>query len=90
MQDLSRAAAETMAILSEMKADLPDSALGTPSWSRLGRLEDLLMRVLAQSDLALSELGSHRRTSWELQAAIPWCFFRAGNDHHWIFATELG
>ncbi|MBL6739887.1 MAG: hypothetical protein ISP81_07115 [Synechococcus sp. BS301-5m-G54] len=52
-----------MAILSEMKADLPDSALGTPSWSRLGRLEDLLMRVLAQSDLALSELGSHRRTS---------------------------
>ena len=63
MQDLSRAAAETMAILSEMKVDLPDSALGTPSWSRLGRLGDLLMRVLAQSDLALSDLGSHRRTS---------------------------
>ena len=51
-----------MAILSEMKADLPDSALGTPSWSRLGKLEDLLMRVLAQSDLAWSEVGSHRRS----------------------------
>ena len=63
MQDLSRTASETMAILSEMKADLPDSALGTPTWSRLGKLEDLLMRVLAQSDLALSELGSHRRPS---------------------------
>jgi len=63
MQDLSRTAAETIAILSEMKADLPDSALGTPTWSRLAKLEDLLMRVLAQSDLALSELGRHRRPS---------------------------
>jgi len=62
MQDLSKTAAETMAILSEMKADLPDSALGTPSWSRLGKLEDLLMRVLAQSDLAWSDLGRHRRS----------------------------
>ena len=42
-----------MAILSgDEKADLPDSALGTPSWSRLGKLEDLLMRLLAQSDSA--------------------------------------
>ena len=63
MQDFSRTAAETMAILSEMKADLPDSALGTPSWSRLGKLEDLLMRLLAQSDSAWSEDGSHRHSN---------------------------
>jgi len=34
-----------------MKADVPDSALGTPRWSRLNRLEDMLLRVVAQADL---------------------------------------
>ena len=51
MENLARTAAETMSILAEMKADVPDSALGTPRWSRLNRLEDMLLRVVAQADL---------------------------------------
>ena len=51
MENLARTAAETMTILAEMKADVPDSALGTPRWSRLNRLEDMLLRVVAQADL---------------------------------------
>lgn len=51
MDNLVRTAAETMTILAEMKADIPDSALGTPRWSRLNRLEDLMLRVVAQADL---------------------------------------
>ena len=63
MQDLSRTAAETMAILADMKADLPESALGTPRWSRLSRLEDLLMRVVAHADVVLSDQRSAQESS---------------------------
>ena len=47
MKELAKMAAETMAILSDMKADLPESAMGTSSWSRLNKLEDILLRLVA-------------------------------------------
>lgn len=50
MDQLLRTAAETRGIIEEMRSDLPDSALGTPDWTRLNRLEDTLMRLLAQAE----------------------------------------
>ena len=51
MDQLLRTAAETRGIIAEMRSDLPDSALlGTPDWARLNRLEDTLMRLLAQAE----------------------------------------
>ena len=47
MKDLAKMAAETMAILLDMKADLPESAMGTSSWSRLNKLEDILLHLVA-------------------------------------------
>ncbi|MEC8688128.1 MAG: hypothetical protein VXX57_01430 [Cyanobacteriota bacterium] len=52
-----------MALLADMKADLPESALGTPRWSRLSRLEDLLMRVVAHADVVLSDQRSAQESS---------------------------
>lgn len=49
MDEMVRIASETMSIIAEMRADLPHSALGTPSWSRLNRLEDTVLRVVAQA-----------------------------------------
>ena len=51
MKELAKMAAETMAILSDMKADLPESAMGTSSWSRLNKLEDILMRLVATATI---------------------------------------
>ena len=51
MKELAKMAAETMSILSDMKADLPESAMGTSSWSRLNKLEDILMRLVATATI---------------------------------------
>ncbi len=51
MKELAKMAAETMTILSDMKADLPESAMGTSSWSRLNKLEDILMRLVATATI---------------------------------------
>ena len=51
MKELAKMAAETMAILSDMKADLPESAMGTSSWSRLNKLEDILLRLVATATI---------------------------------------
>jgi hypothetical protein len=48
-RSLDQVAAETMTILQEMRSELPVTALGTPSWSRLNRLEDSLLRVIGEA-----------------------------------------
>ena len=48
-RSLEQVAAETMIILKEMRSELPATALGTPHWTRLNRLEDSLLRVIGEA-----------------------------------------
>ena len=48
-RSLEQVAAETMIILEEMRSELPATALGTPYWTRLNRLEDSLLRVIGEA-----------------------------------------
>ena len=48
-RSLQQVAAETMIILEEMRSELPTTALGTPHWSRLNRLEDSLLQVIGEA-----------------------------------------